>query len=118
MIVEILLVCFLAKIKHYKLKYLFRSWTFYPVLITQCILIFFQISIFFGTYYFVRFAPIIDMAVILSFVFSLFVFRLYTPAISGSLSIGLGYYTQQDCRSHRMAAKCRLSQASLISPDM
>ena len=90
MIVEIFIVCLLVIIKHYKIKYVFYSWTIYPVIITQGFLIFFQASVFFGTYYFVRFAPAIDMAIILSFVFSIFVFHIYKPAIIGSCSIVFG----------------------------
>ena len=90
MVVEILLVCLLAKIKHYKLKYLFYSWTFYPVFIVQCILVIFQFSLFFNTYFFVKFVPISEPAMILSFVFALFAYRLYKPAIVGSASVFFG----------------------------
>lgn len=90
MIIEIFLVCLLAKVRHYKLKYLFYSWTFYPVLIVQCLLVVFQFSIFFDTYYFVRFVPIVEPAIILSFFFALFVYRLYQPAILGSVSVVFG----------------------------
>lgn len=90
MIVEIILVCFLAKIKHFKIKYLFYSWTFYPILIAQCMLILFEFSIFFDTYFFVRFVPLVEPAIILSFVFALFVYQLYRPAIIGSGFIFLG----------------------------
>lgn len=90
LVVEILLVCLLAKIKHYKLKYLFYSWTFYPVFIVQCILVIFQFSLFFNTYFFVKFVPISEPAMILSFVFALFAYRLYKPAIVGSASVFFG----------------------------
>lgn len=90
MVVEILLVCLLAKLKQYQLKYLFRSWTFYPVLFVQLALVVFQFSIFFKSYYFTRFVPITEPAVILSFVFAMFAYRLYKPAIAGSASILLG----------------------------
>jgi len=90
LIVEIILVCFLAKIKRYKLKYLFYSWTFYPVLIVQCLLVVFQFSIFFDSYYFVRFVPAVEPAIIFSFVFALFVYRLYGPAVSGALAVAFG----------------------------
>ena len=90
MVVEILLICFLSKLKRYKLKYLFYTWTFYPVLLVQCILILFQFSIFFKTYYFVKFVLFVEPAVILSFVFAMFAFHLYKPAIIGSASIVFG----------------------------
>jgi len=50
----------------------------------------FQFSIFFNTYYFVKFVPIVEPAIILSFVFALFVYRLYWPAVIGSGSIFFG----------------------------
>lgn len=90
MLVEIFAVCLLALAMHLRLKYVFCSWTVYPVLLAQALLIFFQASVFWGTYYFVRFAPAIDAAIILSFLFSIFVFRLYRPAIIGSCSIAIG----------------------------
>lgn len=90
LIVEALFVCLLAKIKHYKLKYLFRSWPFYPVLIVQLMLVIFQFSIFFKTYYFIRFVPFTEPAVILSFVFAMFAYRIYKPAVFGSASIVFG----------------------------
>lgn len=90
MVVEVFLVCLLAEIKHYKIKYLFRSWAFYPVLITQFMLLVFQFSLFFDTYYFLKFVPIAEPAMILSFMFAMFVFSLYKPAIIGSGSIVFG----------------------------
>ena len=90
MIVEIVAVCLLAKLKRFQLRYLFRTWTFYPILLIQCALVVFQASLFFRQYVFVRFIPYTEMAVILSFLFAMFAFRLYTPAIIGSASIGVG----------------------------
>jgi len=90
MVIEALILCFLAKIKHYKLKYLFSTWTFYPVLIAQCILIVFEFSVFFRTYYFVRFAPVMDFVIISSFLFCIFEFKLYKPAVFGSVSAVAG----------------------------
>ncbi|MEA4824925.1 MAG: DUF5317 family protein [Clostridiaceae bacterium] len=90
MIVEFFLVCLLAKIKHYQLKYLFYSWTFYIVLVIQCILVFFQFSIFYDAYYFIKFVPLIEPAIILSFIFAMVVYKLYKPAIIGSFSIVFG----------------------------
>lgn len=90
MIITILFACIFAKIKHYKLGYLFSSWTFYPILVTQCVLLLFQLSIFFGTYYFVRYAAILQKAILLSFLFPILVYRLYRPAAVGLASVALG----------------------------
>ena len=90
MIVEILFVCLLAKLKRYKIKYLFYSWTFYPVLAVQLLLVLFQFSLFFKTPYFIKFVPFTEPAMILSFMFALFKYRLYKPALLGSSSAVLG----------------------------
>ncbi len=90
MIVEILFVCLFARLKHYKVRYLFRSWTFYPVLIVQLMLVVFQFSVFLDTYFFIRFVPMSEPAVIFSFLLGIFRYRLYKPAMLGSASIIFG----------------------------
>lgn len=89
-VLEIIVVCILAKLKRYKLKYLFRTWTFYPILLAQCVLFVFQISIFKRNYVFVPLVPYTEPAVILSFLFAIFTFQLYKPAILGASSIVAG----------------------------
>lgn len=90
MLITALAAALLAKTKGYHLRPLFSSWTVYPVLIVQTILVFFQLSIFFHTYYFVRFAAAIQTAIILSFVFSAFVYQLYRPAVMGMIFVLTG----------------------------
>ena len=80
----------LGKIKHYKIHFLFFSWTFYPVLLTQCVLIFFQITVFFNNYFFIKYASALKTAIILSFLFPIIVYKLYKPALVGSGSIIVG----------------------------
>ena len=80
----------LGKIKHYKIKYLFLNWSLYPFFLTQCVLIFFQINVFLGNYYYVQYSSIFKTSVILSFIFPMFVFNLYKPALIGSGSIIIG----------------------------
>jgi len=82
---EILLfVIIVSKIKHYRFKPLFLSWAFYPVLITQIIAIVMQFSPFLGTYALVQFAPYIQKAILVSYFFPIFAFKLYKQAIVGS----------------------------------
>lgn len=90
MLIEILAVLLFAKLKRFRISLLFRSWTIYPVLIVQLFVIACETSIFFHSNYFIRFAPITAPAVILSFCFAVVVYRLYKPAILGSLSVVLG----------------------------
>ena len=49
MVVEIIVVCILAKCRRYKLKYLFRTWTFYPILLMQLVLVMFRAVSFYGS---------------------------------------------------------------------
>ncbi|MCE5343705.1 MAG: DUF5317 domain-containing protein [Eubacteriales bacterium] len=90
MVVEIIAVCLLAKWKGYQLKYLFRTWTFYPILLVQCILVLFQASIFLRRFIFIQFVPYTEAAVILSFLFAILAFKLYKLALLGSASILTG----------------------------
>lgn len=90
MIETLLPAILLGKIKRFKIHYLFFTWSFYPILITQGVLVFFEICIFIGNYYFVQFAPVMKTSVILSFIFPMFVFELYKPALIGSGSIIFG----------------------------
>ena len=90
MVVEIIVVCILAKCRRYKLKYLFRTWTFYPILLMQLVLVAFQASIFLRRFIFVAFVPYTEMAVILSFLFAAFAFQLYKPALWGTACILAG----------------------------
>jgi len=89
-VVEIIVVCILAKWKRYKLRYLLRTWTFYPVLLVQCALVVFQASIFLRQFTFTRFVPYTEAAVILSFLFAAVAFKLYRPAMLGSVLIVAG----------------------------
>ncbi len=90
MIITILAVFLLAKAKHYKLSYFFKSWMCVPILLTQGVLVFFQASIFCGTYRFVRYAGLIQQAVILAFLFPIIVYKIYKPAIAGTLFVLAG----------------------------
>ena len=90
MIVEGIIICLLAKVRKLRLRYLFRTWTFYPILLVQCVLVIFQASVFFRLYLFVPFVPYLEMSVIFSFFFAMIAYRLFTPAIIGSASIAAG----------------------------
>jgi hypothetical protein len=89
-IVELLAVFLVAKWKGYRLSYLFRTWTFYPILLVQCILVIFQASIFMRQYVFIQFVPYTMPAIILSFLFAILAFKLHKPALYGITSILTG----------------------------
>ena len=54
----ILFAILFAKIKGYKISYLFKSWTIYPIILAEIVLIFFQMTVFFNIYYFIQFSNI------------------------------------------------------------
>lgn len=86
----LIFVIILSKIRRYRIKPLFSSWAFYPVLIIQIIVIVMQFSPFWGNYDLLRFAPYIQKAVLISFLFPIFVYKLYKPAIIGSVLVIVG----------------------------
>ena len=90
MVVEIAIVCLIAKCRHLRLGYLWRTWTFYPILLAQCVLIAFQVTIFLRIYTLVSLSSYMEMSVILSFLFAMLAFKLYRPAVLGSAAIVAG----------------------------
>jgi hypothetical protein len=90
MIETILLAMLISKIKGYKLRPLFKSWAFYPVLLFTLIYIFLQFLIFSGDYRFVKYSGLLETIYILAFLPLIFAHRLYGSAIKGSLSIMIG----------------------------
>ena len=90
MVVEIIIVCILARLKRLRLGPLLHTWTFYPILAVQLALVVLQGSIFFRYYGFVPLARYTEPAVILSFLPAILVFRLYRPAMIGAGSIVAG----------------------------
>ena len=90
MILTIFGAMLLAKIKHYKIDCLFSSWVFYPTLLLECVLLFFQVNTFLGNYYFVQFASIFKTIYLYSYLIPVFALKLYKPALLGSGSIMIG----------------------------
>ncbi len=90
MIETILLAMLFLKIKGYKLKPLFKSWAFYPVILFTLFYILLQITIFYGNYHFVKYSRLLETMYILTFLFPIFKYKLYKSAIIGSLSVFIG----------------------------
>ncbi len=90
MILTIIAAMAMAKIKHFKIKYLFLSWTFYPILILEGIITFFQIYVFLGDYTYTQYAHTFKIIYQFAYLIPVFVFGLYKPAFIGSCSIFLG----------------------------
>lgn len=90
MIETILLAMLISKIKGYKLKPLFKSWTFYPIMILTLFFVFLQITIFSGDYRFVKYSAIFETVYILTFLAPILAFNIYKSAFIGSISIVIG----------------------------
>lgn len=89
-VVEILVICLIAKAKRFRLSYLWHTWTFYPILLAQVLLVALQATVFLRDFRLVPYGACVEIGVILSFLFALLAFGLYKPALVGSLSIAAG----------------------------
>jgi hypothetical protein len=79
-----------AKIKHYKIKYLFHAWAIYPSLFLEIVFVFLTINMFLSNYYFVQFAPIYKQIYLYSFILPILFYKLYKSGIIGSGFILVG----------------------------
>lgn len=90
MLETILIAMLIAKLKRYKLKPLFKSWTVYPMLTMVFIYIFLNIGIFFGNYSFVKYAGVLETIYTCTFLFLILKYELYGSAITGAIAIFIG----------------------------
>ncbi len=91
MIETVLAALIAAKIRHYKLKYLFMSWTFYPIIALEIILFFFQTNTFLSNYFYViHFDRYFKTIYILAYLVPILYFKLYKQSLIGSASVLVG----------------------------
>lgn len=90
MIETVILALIFAKIKGYKLKPFFKSWTVYPILIFEAMYLFFQINVFMGNYEFINFAHWFKEVYMYLFLIPIFWYKEYIPALIGSVFIFVG----------------------------
>lgn len=90
MLLMILLAMLFAKFKHYKIKTIFLTWTFYPAFVVELVYVFFQINVFLGNYYFVQFAPFFKTATLYVYLIPMLAFKLYKSGLIGSGFIVIG----------------------------
>lgn len=89
--IETLLIALLAaKIKKYKLKPLFKSWTIYPLLATGLIYIILELLIFNGIYSTINYTNILKLLLFLSVFILVIKYNLYISSAIGSIFILLG----------------------------
>ena len=84
MLITFCLALLAAKLRHYRPGLLFRSWTIYPLLATECVYLLFQVFTLRGDYRFVPYASLLKTAYMLLFLIPMLVYRLYWQGIAGS----------------------------------
>jgi len=90
MIETILAALFIAKFRGYKLKPLFKEWAIYPILTFELIYIILQLTIFMGNYNFVKYAGILKVLYLCSYLLLIIKYNLYASALLGSACIFIG----------------------------
>lgn len=83
--VETILIAFLfSKIKGYKIKPLFKSWTIYPIIIFEIIFLIGQASIFLGNYEFIGFIKSLNSFYFITYLLLVFKYEIYISSIIGA----------------------------------
>jgi hypothetical protein len=92
MLFPILIALVLAKIRKYELKPLLKAYTLYPFALLTLLLIFFQTSVFFHNYTWIKYASYIKTVYLLSLVVPFLAYKLFKPGIVGAALIFLGTF--------------------------
>lgn len=90
MIETILLAILVAKIKGYKIRQVFKSWTIYPLLLLEFITAIGQVMIFNGNYDFIKIVGPLKVVYLSAYLFLIFKYEIYGSAICGSISMIFG----------------------------
>jgi hypothetical protein len=86
----ILFAFLLAKIKGYKIKPLFKSWTIYPLIAFEIFTLFGQAATFFGNYEFIKVIGSLTTVYLITYLLLVLKYELYISSLIGSLFIVLG----------------------------
>jgi len=88
---ETILIAFLfAKIKKYKIKPLFKSWTIYPLIIFEIIYLIGQVAIFSGNYKLIGFITSLKPIYLSTYLLLVFKYDIYINSIIGAIFVFLG----------------------------
>ncbi|MCI6276704.1 MAG: DUF5317 domain-containing protein [Clostridium sp.] len=90
MIETILLAILVAKIKGYKIRQVFKSWTIYPLLLLEFITAIGQVMIFNGNYDFIKIVGPLKVVYLSAYLFLILKYEIYGSAICGSISMIFG----------------------------
>lgn len=86
----ILFACLFTKIKGYKIRPLFKSWTIYPVIIFEIINLIEQVIIFSGNYEFIGFMRSLNPLYFSTYLLLVFKYDIYINSIIGTIFMLLG----------------------------
>jgi hypothetical protein len=70
MLLTVIFAMALGKIRHYKIKYLFYSWTTYPILLAEIMLFILQMMIFAGNYTYLSYTEAVRIIHTFSYLFA------------------------------------------------
>ena len=89
--VETILLAFLfSKLKGYKIKPLFKSYTIYPLIIFEILTIIGQVATFFNNYKFIEIIGSLTAIYLMTYLLLVLKYELYISSIIGSMFIILG----------------------------
>ena len=94
MLITFCLALLAAKLRHYRPGLLFRSWTIYPLLATECVYLLFQVFTLRGDYRFVPYASLLKTAYMLLFLIPMLVFSTSCMMCSIIAWIKIDYNTE------------------------
>lgn len=86
-----------AKIKKYKISYIFINIDFYPLFVIEAVHVFFQVLVFCGNYDYVKYAPYIHKASMLSLLLPIILRKLHIQALVGSGFVFFGTLLNKVC---------------------
>ena len=86
----VLLALLFAKIKGYKIKPLFESWTIYPLIIFEIVYLIGQVTIFSGNYKFIGFIASLKVFYLSTYLLLVFKYDIYISSIIGAGFVLLG----------------------------
>lgn len=86
----IIIALIVAKIKGYKIKPLFKTWTIYPVVFMELIYVVMQICIFNENYEVIKYVGVLKTIYLCSYLPLIFKYEQYISAIIGSIVMVIG----------------------------
>jgi len=89
--IETIIISFvICKIKGFKLRPLFKSWTIYPVIFMELVYLFVQINIFMKNYEVINYVGLLKTFYLCSYLPLIFKYKQYISAIIGSIFVVIG----------------------------